>query len=100
EVGSAAAGGGSPAQPFKLVVGAVGLVVTAYLVCTGFLAFAWYPGWFGSNDIVIGLAGLVLGIGGAGVFFLFLNMAAEGFPRRLAPGRAPYAFVLRGLGPS
>ena len=97
EVGSTAAGGGSPAQPFKLVVGAVGLVVTAYLVCTVFLAFAWYPGWFGSNDIVIGLAGLVLGIGGAVVFFWFLNMAVEGFPSRLSRGLVPYAFLLPGL---
>ena len=87
----------SSARPLRILVGSIGLVVTAYLVCTIFLAFAWYPSLFGRNDIVIGLLGLAVGIGGAIVFFMFLNMAVEGLPPRYSGGLIPYAFLLPGF---
>lgn len=85
------------AHPLRILVGTVGLVVTAYLMCTIFLAFAWYPELFGDNDILIGLLGLAVGIGGAIVFFWFLNMAVEGLPPRFSRGLVPYAFLLPGF---
>ena len=88
---------GSPARPALLVVGAVGLVVTAWLVCNAFLAFAYYPQWFLNSKILIGALGLVVGIGGAVVFFRFLNMIIEGLPSRLGEGLIPYAFLLPAL---
>ncbi|MGO1480670.1 MAG: carbohydrate ABC transporter permease [Brachybacterium sp.] len=88
---------GSPARPALLIVGAVGLVVTAWLVCNAFLAFAYHPGWFLNSKILIGLLGLVFGIGGAVVFFRFLNMVIEGMPSRLSEGLIPYAFLLPAL---
>ena len=88
---------GSPARPALLVVGAVGLVVTAWLVCNAFLAFAYYPQWFLHSKILIGVLGLVFGIGGAVVFFRFLNMIIEGLPSRLGEGLIPYAFLLPAL---
>ena len=88
---------GSPARPALLIVGAVGLVVTAWLVCNAFLAFAYYPQWFFHSKILIGVLGLVFGIGGAIVFFRFLNMVIEGMPSRLSEGLIPYAFLLPAL---
>ena len=88
---------GSPARPALLVVGAVGLVVTAWLVCNAFLAFAYYPQCFLNSKILIGALGLVVGIGGAVVFFRFLNMIIEGLPSRLGEGLIPYAFLLPAL---
>ena len=88
---------GSPARPALLIVGAIGLVVTAWLVCNAFLAFAYRPEWFLHSKILIGLLGLVFGIGGAIVFFRFLNMVVEGMPSRLSEGLIPYAFLLPAL---
>lgn len=88
---------GSPAKPLLLVIGAVGLVVTTWLVCNAFLAFAYYPQWFLGSKILIGVLGLVVGIGGAMVFFRFLNMIIEGLPSRLSEGLIPYAFLLPAL---
>ncbi|MCL6422424.1 sugar ABC transporter permease [Brachybacterium sp. JHP9] len=88
---------GSPARPVRVLVGAVGMVVTAWLVCNAFLAFAYYPGWFFNSGILIGLLGLIVGIGGSLLFFYFLNVCIEGFPSRLAEGFIPYAFLLPGF---
>lgn len=88
---------GSPARPALLIIGTVGLVVTVWLVCNAFLAFAYYPQWFLSSRILIGLLGLVFGIGGAIVLFRFLNMIIEGLPSRLSEGLIPYAFLLPGF---
>lgn len=87
----------SGARPVRLVVGAVGMVVTAWLVCNIFLAFAYYPQWFGNSSVVIGLLGLVVGIGGSILFFRFLNMCIEGLPSRFSEGVIPYAFLLPGF---
>ena len=54
---------GSPARPLRLVVGAVGMVLTAWLACNIFLAFAYYPQWFGSSSVVIGLLGVAILVG-------------------------------------
>ncbi len=37
---------------------------------------------------------LVAGVGGAALFFWFLNLAVEGLPERLSRGVMPYAYVL------
>ena len=71
---------GSPARPALLILGAIGLVATVWLVCNAFLAFAYYPQWFLHSKLLIGALGLVFGIGGAVVFFRFLNMIIEGLP--------------------
>ena len=47
--------------------------------------------------VIGGLLGLVFGIGGAVVFFRFLNMIIEGLPSRLSEGLIPYAFLLPAL---
>ncbi len=96
EAGSAAPSG-TGARPGRLILGALGAIATIYLMCTIFLAFAWYPGMFFHSQILIGLLGLVVGIGGAIVFFWFLNMAIEGLPARFARGLIPYAFLLPGF---
>lgn len=85
---------GSGARPVRVLVGLVGMIVTAWFMCNAFLAFAYYPGWFASSGILIGILGLVVGIGGAMVFFWFLNMCVEGFPTRFSEGLIPYAFLL------
>ncbi|WP_370540840.1 carbohydrate ABC transporter permease [Brachybacterium sp. FME24] len=88
---------GSPARPVRVIVGAVGMAVTAWFVCNAFLAFAYYPHWFLNSGILIGVLGLVIGIGGSLVFFYFLNLCIEGFPTRFAEGLIPYAFLLPGF---
>ena len=96
EAGSAAPSG-TGARPGRLLLGALGAIGTIYLMCTIFLAFAWYPKVFFHSQILIGLLGLVVGIGGAIVFFWFLNMAIEGLPARFSDGLIPYAFLLPGF---
>lgn len=88
---------GSPARPVRMLVGALGMVVTAWLVCNAFLAFAYFPGVFFNSSVLIGILGLVVGIGGSLLFFWFLNLCIEGFPSRLAEGLVPYAFLLPGF---
>jgi len=77
-----------------MLLGAIGMIVTAWLVCNAFLAFAYYPQLFLSSGIVIGLLGLIVGIGGSVLFFWFLNICIEGFPSKLSEGVIPYAFLL------
>jgi alpha-glucoside transport system permease protein len=82
----------------KIAIGLVGVVVVVWAIANLFLAFAYYPGWFGNSRILIGVVALVAGVGGAGIFFYFLNMFVEGLPPRLSAGVIPYAFLLPGLG--
>ncbi|ASK65375.1 sugar ABC transporter permease [Brachybacterium avium] len=99
--GPATAGADEPkhgtARPVRVLVGAVGMAVTAWFVCNAFLAFAYYPELFANSEILIGVLGLLLGIGGSVVFFLFLNICIEGFPARFSAGLIPYAFLLPGF---
>ena len=88
---------GTSARPLALLIGAIGLVVSVWLVCNVFLAFAYYPHWFLNSKVLIGALSLVVGIGGAVVIFRFLNMIIEGMPPRLSRGLIPYAFLLPAL---
>lgn len=85
------------ARPMRIVVGVIGMVLTAWIVCNGFLAFAYYPGWFLNSKVIIGILAIVIGIGGSILFFRFLNMAIEGLPPRMSEGFIPYAFLLPGF---
>ncbi len=85
------------ASPPRIAIGLVGMALVVWAVTNLFLAFAFYPQWFG-NRIVIGALALVAGVGGAALLFTFLNMFVEGLPRRLSAGVMPYAFLLPGLG--
>jgi alpha-glucoside transport system permease protein len=78
--------------------GLLGLIVVVWFAGNAFLAFAYYPQWFGNSKLLIGLLALVLGVGGAYVLFFFLNMFVEGLPGRLSRGLIPYAFLLPGFG--
>ena len=85
-------------KPGRLVLGFLGMVVVVWLIANLFLAFAYYPQWFLSSKIIIGLLALVAGVGGAAILFYFLNMFVEALPRRLSEGLIPYAFLLPGFG--
>ena len=84
-------------NPLKLVIGLVGMLAIVWGLANLFLAFAYYPQWFGSNKFIIGVLAIIGGVGGAALLFYFLNMFVEGLPRRLSEGAIPYAFVLPGL---
>ncbi|MGB7449544.1 MAG: sugar ABC transporter permease [Ornithinimicrobium sp.] len=83
-------------QPAKIAIGVVGMVLTVWIMANSFLAFAYYPEWFG-NRVFIGLLALVVGVGGAAALFFFLNQFIEGLPQRLSAGLIPYAFLLPGF---
>ncbi|PVG81807.1 sugar ABC transporter permease [Nocardioides gansuensis] len=74
------------------------MVAVAWLVGNLFLAFAYYPEWFANSKILIGALALVAGVGGAYLFFLFLNMAVEGLPERMSEKATPYAYLFPGFG--
>ncbi|MDC5699198.1 sugar ABC transporter permease [Intrasporangium calvum] len=83
-------------QPVKILIGIVGMVAVVWFLANLFLAFSYYPEWFG-HKIVIGLLAIVGGVGGAAVLFFFLNMFVEGLPGRLSQGVIPYVFLFPGL---
>src|SRR6476469_10415831 len=83
-------------NPIKIGIGIVGMIAVVWGLANLFLAFGYYPEWFG-NKFVIGILAIVGGVGGAALLFYFLNMFVEGLPRRLSEGAIPYAFVLPGL---
>src|SRR6478736_5761370 len=83
-------------NPVKVAVGLVGMIAVVWGLANLFLAFGYYPEWFG-NKFVIGILAIVGGVGGAALLFYFLNMFVEGLPRRLSEGVIPYAFLLPGL---
>jgi len=86
------------ANPTKILVGLVGMVVVGWFVANASLSFAYYPEWFANSKILIGLVALAVGVGGAYFFFYFLNMLVEGLPGRLSRGLMPYAFLAPGYG--
>jgi alpha-glucoside transport system permease protein len=86
-----------PANPLKMVLGLVGAVVVIWAMMNIFLAFAFYPEKFGSK-VVIGLLAIIVGVGGAALFFYALNMFVEGLPGKASETVIPYAFLLPGLG--
>lgn len=83
-------------NPLKVVIGLLGMVVIVWALANLFLAFGYYPQWFG-NKFIIGILAIVGGVGGAAALFFFLNMFVEGLPRRLSEGLIPYAFLVPGL---
>lgn len=86
------------ANPAKMVLGLVGMGLTAWLTINLFLALAFYPSYFLDNKILIAVVGMVGGLAAAYLLFFFLNMFVDALPRRLARGLIPYAFLLPGLG--
>src|SRR6478735_8691810 len=84
------------ANPAKIAIGIIGMVGIVWGLANLFLAFGYYPQWFG-NKFIIGVLAIIVGVGGAALLFYFLNMFVEGLPRRLSEGAIPYAFVLPGL---
>ncbi|GAA5026649.1 sugar ABC transporter permease [Terrabacter aeriphilus] len=84
------------ANPLRIVLGLVGMILVVWALANLFLAFGYYPQWFG-NKFIIGVLAIIGGVGGAALLFYFLNMFVEGLPRRLSEGLIPYAFLLPGL---
>lgn len=84
-------------EPLKVIGGALGAAFTVWFMGNLFLAFAYYPQWFFNSKILMAVLALVVGVGGAAVFFWFVNMAIEGLPRKLEHGLMPYAFLLPGF---
>src|SRR6478672_8197222 len=84
-------------NPAKLAIGLVGMLAIVWGLANLFLAFAYYPQWFGNNKFIIGVIAIVVGVGGAALLFYFLNMFVEALPRRLSEGVIPYAFLLPAL---
>ena len=84
-------------NPAKVVLGLIGMAAVVWAIANLFLAFGYYPQWFG-NKFVVGLVAIVGGVGGAALLFYFLNIFVEGLPARLSEGVIPYAFLLPGFG--
>ncbi len=82
----------------KIVVGVVGIAAVVWISLNVFLAFGLYPEVFLDSKIVIGTVAVLVGVGGAGAFFFFLNMFIEGLPPRLSSGLMPYAYLAPGFG--
>ncbi len=86
------------ATPLKIVLGLVGMTGSVWLLVNAFLAFSLYPELFFDSRFVIGIVALIVGVGGAALFFFFLNMFVEGLPGRASRGAMPYAYVLPAFG--
>ncbi len=86
------------ATPVKIVVGIVGMIVTAYVMYTAFMSFSILPEVYFDSKILIGIVAVVVGVGGAAVLFYFLNQFIEGLPEKAATRLIPYAYLLPGFG--
>lgn len=84
-------------QPGRALLALLGLLVVAWFLANLFLAFGYYPQWFG-NKIVIAVVALIAGVGGAAVLFWFLNMFVEALPQKFSLAVIPYAFLLPAFG--
>ena len=82
----------------KIAIGLVGMVVTALVMWNIFMSFGIFPEVYLDSKILIGLIAILVGVGGAGVLFFFLNMFIEGLPPKLSLGLIPYAYLLPGFG--
>jgi alpha-glucoside transport system permease protein len=82
----------------KILVGLVGMVVTGYVMYTIFMSFGIFPEVYLDSKILIGLVAILVGVGGAGVLFWFLNMFVEGLPQKASLKVIPYAYLLPGFG--
>jgi alpha-glucoside transport system permease protein len=81
----------------KFFVGLAGMILIGWGLGNLFLAFGYYPEKFGSK-IIVALLALVAGVGGAAIFFFFLNMMVEGLPAKLSAAVMPYAYLLPAFG--
>ena len=91
----------SPADPKRIAIGAITMIVVGWFIGNAFLALAYYPQWFAVgvpvfDKIVQALLAMVLGIGGAVLFFYCMNVFVEGLPGRLGQFVMPYAWILPG----
>jgi alpha-glucoside transport system permease protein len=77
-----------------LLAGVVGLVVVVVAMSLGFQALYLYP----PPKLLQVPLGLLGGVGGAMLFFYFLNMLVEALPGRLSRALLPYAFLLPAFG--
>jgi alpha-glucoside transport system permease protein len=84
-------------SPVKIIVGLVGMVVTAYLMFNVFLSFGLFPEVYLDSKLLIGVVAIVVGVGGAMALFWFLNMFVEGLPERASLTLIPYAYLLPGF---
>lgn len=89
------------ADPKRILVGAVTMIAVGWFIGNGFLALAYYPQWFAVgmpvfDKIIQALLAMVLGIGGAVLFFYYMNVFVEGLPGRLGQFLMPYAWILPG----
>jgi alpha-glucoside transport system permease protein len=84
-------------QPGRGLLGLLGMLVVVWFLANLFLAFGYYPQWFG-NKAVIGILALIAGVGGAALLFWFLNMFVESLPQRFSLAVIPYAFLLPAFG--
>ena len=82
----------------KIAIGLVGMIVTGYVMYTVFMSFGIFPEVYLDSKILIGLVAILVGVGGAGVLFFFLNMFIEGLPAKLSLKLIPYAYLLPGFG--
>ncbi len=82
----------------KILLGLVGMIVTAYAMYNVFLSFGLFPEVYLNSKILIGVIAVVVGVGGAAVLFFFLNMFVEGMPAKLSGRVVPYAYLLPGFG--
>jgi alpha-glucoside transport system permease protein len=86
------------ASPMKILVGLGGVAAVVWGVSNLFLAFAYHPEWFADSKPLIGALALVAGVGGAGMFFYFLNMFVEGLPVKWSQRVMPFAYLFPGFG--
>lgn len=83
-------------RPARALLALLGMVVVVWFLANLFLAFGYYPQWFGSK-LVIAIAAVIGGVGGAALLFMFLNMFVEALPQKISMATVPYAFVLPAL---
>ena len=85
------------AQPMKAVIGIAGIVVAIAVIGTVFQAITFdIP--VALPKLVDALIAIIVGVGGAGVLFYFINQLVEALPLRLSLKVIPYAFLLPAFG--
>lgn len=85
---------GTKMRPARLILGLLGVFVTGWLMANIFLSLAYYPQWYYSSRLLMGLGGMIAGIGGSALLFKFINVFIESMPQRFREGLIPYAFLL------
>jgi len=84
-------------RPVRLVLGAIGTCLVAWLMGNTFLALSYYPGWFFDSRVLMAVVGIIAGLGGAALLFYCVNVFVEALPQRFSQGLIPYAYVLPAL---